>query len=155
MVKTVIKKKRTKDNNKYYIEKEGRNLNHGENCLRNSANWKRTSRASNQSRCRRRSRPTEREREPTGIALPCQLERTHVHVHELAFQWDCVLPCSESMGCISYATERYSAERIRPTYARMGGQLEAVVSRGEVHRRRRSFRNGADQTSSRCRHRGR
>ena len=34
----VIKKKRTKDNNKYYIEKEGRNLNHGENCLRNSAN---------------------------------------------------------------------------------------------------------------------
>ena len=35
----VIKRKRKKDdNNMYYIEKEGRNLNHGENCLRNSAN---------------------------------------------------------------------------------------------------------------------
>jgi len=48
-------------------------------------NWKRKRRASNQSRCRRRSRPTEREREPTGIALPCQLERTHVHVHDWHF----------------------------------------------------------------------
>ena len=124
-------------------------------CYEDVPNWKRKRRASNQSRCRRRSRPTEREREPTGIALPCQLERTHVHVHELAFRWDCVLPCSESMGCISYATNRYSAERIRPTHARKGGQLKTLVSRGEVHRSRRSFKNGADPTSSRCRHRGR
>jgi hypothetical protein len=34
----VIKKKRTKDDNKYYIEKEGRNLEHSEHCVRNSAN---------------------------------------------------------------------------------------------------------------------
>ena len=34
----VIKKKRKKDDNKYYIEKEGRNLEHNENCVRNSAN---------------------------------------------------------------------------------------------------------------------
>ena len=33
------KKKRKKDdNNMYYIEKEGRNLEHDENCVRNSAN---------------------------------------------------------------------------------------------------------------------
>jgi len=63
--------------------------------------------------------------------------------------------CSESMGCISCAKERYCAERIRPTHARMGGQLEAVVSRGKVHRSRRSFKRGADPTSSRCRNRGR
>ncbi|CAL6334098.1 unnamed protein product [Bathycoccus prasinos] len=35
----VIKRKRKKDdNNMYYIEKEGMNLNHDQNCLRNSAN---------------------------------------------------------------------------------------------------------------------
>ena len=35
----VIKRKRKKDdNNMYYIEKEGRNLEHDENCVRNSAN---------------------------------------------------------------------------------------------------------------------
>ena len=34
----VIKKKRTKDNNKYYIEEGGRNLEHSEDCVRNSAN---------------------------------------------------------------------------------------------------------------------
>ena len=33
----VIKRKRTKDENKYYIEKEGRNLKHSGQCLRNSA----------------------------------------------------------------------------------------------------------------------
>ena len=131
------------------------NIRHQLRCCEDVPNWKRTSRTSNQSRCRRRSRPTEREREPTGIALPCQLERTHVHVHELAFQWDCVLPCSESMGCISCAKERYCAERIRPTHARMGGQLKTLVSRGKVHRSRRSFKRGADQTSSRCTNRGR
>jgi len=36
--RAVIKKKRTKDENKYYIEKEGRNLEHNGNCLRNNAN---------------------------------------------------------------------------------------------------------------------
>ena len=36
--RAVIKKKRTKDDNKYYIEKEGRNLEHSEECLRNRAN---------------------------------------------------------------------------------------------------------------------
>ena len=35
---TVIKKKRTKDDNKYYIEEGGRNLEHSEHCVRNSAN---------------------------------------------------------------------------------------------------------------------
>ena len=128
------------------------NIRNQSRCYEDVPNWKRKRRASNQSRCRRRSRPTEREREPTGIASPCQLERTHVHVHELVFRWDCVLPRSESMGCISYVTERYSAERIRQTNARMGGQLEAMVSGGEVHQSRRSFKNGAGQTSSRCRH---
>ena len=34
----VIKRKRTKDESKYYIEKEGRNLEHNVGCLRNSAN---------------------------------------------------------------------------------------------------------------------
>ena len=35
----MIKRKRKKDDNDmYYIEKEGMNLNHGQNCLRNSAN---------------------------------------------------------------------------------------------------------------------
>ncbi|CAL6334145.1 unnamed protein product [Bathycoccus prasinos] len=34
----VIKRKRTKDDNKCYIEKEGRNLNHNEKCLRSNAN---------------------------------------------------------------------------------------------------------------------
>ena len=36
--RAVIKRKRTKDDNTYYIEKEGRNLKHSEGCLRNSAN---------------------------------------------------------------------------------------------------------------------
>ena len=35
--RAVIKRKRTKDENKYYIEKEGRNLEHIGQCLRNSA----------------------------------------------------------------------------------------------------------------------
>jgi len=34
----VIKKKRTKDDNKYYVEEGGRNLDHSEHCVRNSAN---------------------------------------------------------------------------------------------------------------------
>ena len=36
--RAVIKRKRTKDDNTYYIEKEGRNLDHNEECLRNNAN---------------------------------------------------------------------------------------------------------------------
>jgi len=39
------------------------------------------------------------------------IEHTHVHVHELVFQLDCVLPWPGSMGCISNAAERYSSER--------------------------------------------
>jgi hypothetical protein len=35
--RAVIKKKRTRDENKYYIEKVGRNLKHNGECLRNSA----------------------------------------------------------------------------------------------------------------------
>ena len=124
-------------------------------CYEDVPNWKRKRRASNQSRCRRRICRTERERGPTGIASPCQLERTHVHVHELVFQWDCVLSCPQSLGRISIATERYSGSRAWSPHARMGGQLETVVSRREVHRSRRSFENGADETSSRCKHRGR
>ena len=40
-------------------------------------------------------------------------------------------------------------------HARLGGQLETVVSRCKVSRSRRSFKRGADPTSSRCRNRGR
>ena len=36
--RAVIKRERTKDDNTYYIEKEGRNLKHSEGYLRNSAN---------------------------------------------------------------------------------------------------------------------
>ena len=60
---------------------------------------------------------------------PRQLERTHVHVHELSFQWDCVLPCSETTGCISYTTERYSGSRVWSSYTRTGGRFEAAIRR--------------------------
>ena len=50
-----------------------------------------------------------------------------MHLHELDLLWDCVLPCSESMGCISCATERYSTERVQPSHTRMGGRLETLV----------------------------
>ena len=35
----MIKKKGKKDDNKYYIEEGGRNLEHNEHCVRNSANY--------------------------------------------------------------------------------------------------------------------
>ena len=97
----------------------GEHIRHQSGCYEDVPNWKRKRRVSNQSRCRRRSRRTEREREPTGIALPCQLERTHVHVHELAFQWDCVLSCPQSLGRISYATERYSTEVLKTEWIKL------------------------------------